>query len=63
MNQNIRILVVDDHPMVRKGLTATIEPEPDMQVVASAANGQQALERFARCSPTSPSWTSPSLPK
>jgi two-component system NarL family response regulator len=42
----IRILIVDDHPIVRKGLAATIEPEPDMEVVASAGAGKQACELF-----------------
>jgi len=42
----IRILVIDDHPMIRAGLTATIEPEPDMMVVASASNGREGLEQF-----------------
>jgi DNA-binding NarL/FixJ family response regulator len=38
--------VIDDHPMIRAGLTATIEPEPDMTVVALAANGREGLEQF-----------------
>jgi DNA-binding NarL/FixJ family response regulator len=42
----IRILVVDDHPMVRKGLEATISAEPDMEVVGAAATGKQALDVF-----------------
>src|SRR5579872_5470753 len=42
----IRILVVDDHAIVRKGLAATINPESDMEVVASAATGRQAIELF-----------------
>ncbi len=42
----IRILVIDDHPMIRAGLTATIEPEPDMIVIASASNGREGLEQF-----------------
>jgi DNA-binding NarL/FixJ family response regulator len=42
----IRILIVDDHPIVRKGLAATIEPEPDMEVVGSAGTGKQACELF-----------------
>jgi two-component system NarL family response regulator len=47
----IRILVVDDHPIVRKGLTAIIDPEPDMEVVASAATGNQAVELFREKNP------------
>jgi DNA-binding NarL/FixJ family response regulator len=42
----VRILIVDDHPIVRKGLAATLEPEPDMEVVASAATGKQAVDLF-----------------
>ena len=42
----IRILIVDDHPIVRKGLAATLAPEPDMDVVASAATGKQAVELY-----------------
>jgi len=43
---SIRILIVDDHPIVRKGLFATIDPEPDMQVVGMAANGPEAIQLF-----------------
>jgi two-component system NarL family response regulator len=42
----IRVLVIDDHPMIRAGLTATIDPEPDMTVVASAATGQEGVESY-----------------
>lgn len=44
--KRIRIMVVDDHPMVLKGLMATIEPEPDMEVVASASTGKAAVNVF-----------------
>ena len=40
----IRILVVDDHFMVRMGLSASLNVEPDLQVVAEAANGEAALD-------------------
>jgi DNA-binding NarL/FixJ family response regulator len=43
-DQRIRILVVDDHPAIRKGLIATLAPEPDMEVVASAMTQAQAIE-------------------
>jgi two-component system NarL family response regulator len=42
----IRLLVIDDHPMIRTGLAATIGPEPDMRVIASAANGLEGVAMF-----------------
>jgi DNA-binding NarL/FixJ family response regulator len=42
----IRILVVDDHFMVRMGLSASLNVEPDMEVVAEAGSGEAALEAF-----------------
>lgn len=38
----IRILIADDHPMVRQGLSQICDAEPDMQVVGQASNGQDA---------------------
>ena len=42
----IRILAVDDHPLLRKGIAALVNTEPDMKLVAEAANGEEAVESF-----------------
>jgi len=47
----IRILVVDDHFMVRMGLTASLNAEPDMEVVAEVGNGEGAVDAFSRYRP------------
>jgi len=42
----IRLLVADDHPIVRQGLVAILNDQPDMNVVAEVNNGQQAIAQF-----------------
>jgi DNA-binding NarL/FixJ family response regulator len=42
----IRVLVADDHPVVRSGLAGVIAQQPELALVAEAANGRQALEEF-----------------
>jgi DNA-binding NarL/FixJ family response regulator len=42
----IRVMVVDDHPMLREGIAAVLGAQADMQLVAEATNGREALESF-----------------
>jgi DNA-binding NarL/FixJ family response regulator len=42
----IRILTVDDHPLLRKGIAALVNGEPDLKLVAEASNGKEALDAF-----------------
>src|SRR5262249_14626786 len=47
----IRILVVDDHPLLREGIAALIAEQADLRLVAEAANGREAIERFREVQP------------
>lgn len=47
----IRILVADDHFVVRMGLTALVNTEPDLEVVGEAADGKQAVDGFEKHKP------------
>jgi DNA-binding NarL/FixJ family response regulator len=49
--EKIRILIADDHYIVRMGLVALVSTEMDMEVVAEAADGNEALALFARHKP------------
>ena len=51
MSEPIRILVVEDHHVVRQGLVALIKTVPEMIVVAEAADGRQAVELFRQHQP------------
>ena len=42
----IRVLCVDDHPLLREGIAALIGNQSDMEVVAEASNGREALDLF-----------------
>ena len=47
----IKILIVDDHPVVREGIGAMLARQPDFQIVGEASNGLQAIEKARELSP------------
>ena len=51
MEGPIRILLVDDHAVVRQGLKAFLATEADIEVVGEAANGREAVEQVKRLKP------------
>jgi DNA-binding NarL/FixJ family response regulator len=51
MKKPIRILIVDDHFILRMGLIASLKTDPELSVVAEADNGAQALQLYRQKSP------------
>jgi DNA-binding NarL/FixJ family response regulator len=49
--KQIRVLCVDDHPLLHEGVATVIRNQPDMQLVAEATNGQEAIQRFREHNP------------
>src|SRR5262245_54857456 len=52
MSTKVRILLVDDHPVLRKGLIQVIDADPGLQVVAEAGDGEAALAQIEKLRPT-----------
>ena len=48
---NIKVLVVDDHDLFRRGLMEVLEDEPDMDVIGEARNGEEAVEMAGTLNP------------
>ena len=51
MKESIKILIVDDHPIVRQGLASVLEQETDLTVVGQAGTGVEALSKARELSP------------
>jgi len=51
VEEPIRVLLVDDHPIVRQGLRTIIDGEPDMEVSGEAGSGKEAIEKAAELLP------------
>jgi DNA-binding NarL/FixJ family response regulator len=49
--RSIRVLCVDDHPLMREGITAVVRHEADMVVVAESSTGREALDSFRKFAP------------
>jgi DNA-binding NarL/FixJ family response regulator len=48
---SIRVFSVDDHPLLREGIAAIINSQPDMHLVAAASNGREGIQKFRELQP------------
>ena len=51
MSENIRVLIADDHPLIREGLRGLLAAEPDLELVGEAADGLEAVEKTDQLRP------------
>ena len=51
MSKKIRVLLADDHGVVRKGLRFLLESEPDMEVAGEASDGREAVDSTGKLNP------------
>src|SRR3972149_5342981 len=51
MTSKLRVMLADDHALVREGLRVILEAQPDIEVVGEAASGQEAVEKAGRLKP------------
>lgn len=51
LNQPIRVLIADDHPVVRAGLTSMLGTQTELEIVGSAASGEEALAKLGQAKP------------
>ena len=50
MGDEIRLLIADDHPIVRQGLRQVIESESGLRIIAESGNGRDAIEKIEQLS-------------
>ena len=50
-SSSIRVMAVDDHPLVREGISGLVAGQPDMKLVAEATNGREAIQQFRKHRP------------
>jgi DNA-binding NarL/FixJ family response regulator len=51
LHHNVRVLVVDDEPLLREGVAAVLTRSPDLTIVGEASNGREAIEKFRALHP------------
>ena len=51
MDEGIRVLICDDHALFRRGLMMVLEEDPEIEVIAEAANGTEAIELARELTP------------